>query len=56
MLNYITNNNSSIIVVEHDLIRAKEMSDRLFIISDGKLKEHLTEEKPFSAAANKEEE
>ena len=56
VLNYITNNNSSIIVVEHDLIRAKEMSDRLFIISDGKLKEHLTEEKPFSAAANKEEE
>ncbi len=45
VLNYITNNNSSIIIVEHDLIRAKEMSDRLFMISDGKLKEHLTEEK-----------
>ncbi len=56
VLNYITNNNSSIIIVEHDLIRAKEMSDRLFMISDGKLKEHLTEEKPFSMMVDKVEE
>ena len=55
VLNYITNNNSSIIIVEHDLIRAKEMSDRLFMISDGKLKEHLTEEKSISSVANEEE-
>ena len=56
VLNYITNNSSSIIIVEHDLIRAKEMSDRLFMISDGKLKEYSTKEKPFSSAANQEEE
>ena len=56
VLNYITNNKSSIIIVEHDLIRAKEISDRLFIISDGKLKEHLTKENPFSSITNQEEE
>tara|TARA_B100001115_G_scaffold138142_1_gene105625 strand:+ start:11770 stop:12531 length:762 start_codon:yes stop_codon:yes gene_type:complete len=39
VLNYISNSKASIIIVEHDLERAKQMSDRLFVISDGKLLE-----------------
>jgi len=39
VLSYISKNNASIIIVEHDIDRAREMSDRLFQISDGKLVE-----------------
>tara|TARA_B100000945_G_scaffold316668_2_gene318026 strand:- start:196 stop:786 length:591 start_codon:yes stop_codon:yes gene_type:complete len=39
VLSYISDNNASIIIVEHDIDRARKMSDRLFQISDGKLVE-----------------
>ena len=39
VLSYISQNNASIIIVEHDINRAREMSDRIFQISDGKLVE-----------------
>jgi len=55
-LNYISTTNSSIIIVEHDLIRAKEMSDRLFVISDGKLKELSPKKQLESVILNQEEE
>tara|TARA_B100001996_G_C18647633_1_gene588075 strand:- start:733 stop:1548 length:816 start_codon:yes stop_codon:yes gene_type:complete len=56
VLNYISTTNSSIIIVEHDLIRAKEMSDRLFVISDGKLKELSPKKQLESVILNQEEE
>jgi ABC-type multidrug transport system ATPase subunit len=34
MIQYVRINNSALLVVEHDLDRAKEMADRLFVIED----------------------
>ena len=35
--NYVRENNASLIVVEHDITRAKMMADRLLIIDDGRM-------------------
>mgnify|MGYP006257853495 CR=1 FL=1 len=34
---YVRENNASLIVVEHDITRAKMMADRLLIIDDGRM-------------------
>ena len=35
--NYVRESNSTLIVVEHDISRAKQMADRLLIMDDGRL-------------------
>ena len=35
--NYVRESNSTLIVVEHDIYRAKQMADRLLIMDDGRL-------------------
>ena len=35
--NYVRENNATLIVVEHDVKRAKRMADRLLILDDGRL-------------------
>jgi energy-coupling factor transporter ATP-binding protein EcfA2 len=35
--NYVRTNNATLIVVEHDITRAKRMADRLLILDDGRL-------------------
>ena len=39
VLEYIHQKTSTLLVVEHDIMRAKEMGDRLFIIKNGKISE-----------------
>ena len=39
VLEYIHQTNSALLVVEHDITRAKEMGDRLLLIKDGKILE-----------------
>lgn len=41
--NYVRTNNATLIVVEHDISRAKRMADRLLILDDGRLNPFLTE-------------
>ena len=35
--NYVRENNASLLVVEHDITRAKMMADKLLVIDDGRL-------------------
>ena len=37
VLEYVKSNDSAMILVEHDLSRAREISDRLLVIDDGRL-------------------
>ena len=39
VIEYIHQNKSTLVVVEHDISRAKEMGDRIFSIEDAKIKE-----------------
>jgi ABC-type nitrate/sulfonate/bicarbonate transport system ATPase subunit len=39
--NYVRTNNATLIVVEHDISRAKRMADRLLILDDGRLNPFL---------------
>ena len=40
---YIKSNNSALLVVEHDITRAKIMADRLLVIDDGRVNPFITE-------------
>ena len=39
VIEYIHKNKSALVVVEHDISRAKQMGDRILLIKDGKMKE-----------------
>ena len=41
--NYVRTNNATLIVVEHDITRARRMADRLLILDDGRLNPFLNE-------------
>ena len=43
VVEYIRNNNAALIVIEHDVSRAKSMADRLLVIDDGRLNPFITE-------------
>lgn len=43
--NYVKENNSALIVVEHDITRAKSMANRLLVIDDGRVNPFITEPK-----------
>lgn len=40
---YVKSNNSALLVVEHDITRAKMMADRLLVIDDGRVNPFITE-------------
>ena len=40
--NYVRENNATLIVVEHDITRAKRMADRLLVLDDGRLNPFLS--------------
>ena len=42
---YIRENNSALIVVEHDISRAKSMANRLLVIDDGRVNPFITKPK-----------
>ena len=50
--NYVRTNNATLIVVEHDISRAKRMADRLLILDDGRLNPFLNE--PVAIELNQE--
>ena len=37
VLDYVSSNEAAMILVEHDVSRAREISDRLLVIDDGRL-------------------
>ena len=41
--NYVSASGAAMILVEHDISRAKEISDRLLIIDDGRLNPFITD-------------
>ena len=43
VLEYVRSSNASMILVEHDISRAKEISDRLLVIDDGRLNPFITD-------------
>ena len=43
VLNYVRSNEAAMILVEHDVSRAREISDRLLIIDDGRLNPFITD-------------
>jgi ABC-type phosphate/phosphonate transport system ATPase subunit len=43
VVEYIRNNNAALLVVEHDISRAKSMADRLLVIDDGRINPFITE-------------
>tara|TARA_B100001113_G_scaffold333859_1_gene312064 strand:+ start:69 stop:737 length:669 start_codon:yes stop_codon:yes gene_type:complete len=43
VMNYISASGAAMILVEHDISRAKEISDRLLIIDDGRLNPFITD-------------
>ena len=45
MTNYVKENNSALIVVEHDITRAKAMANRLLVIDDGRVNPFITKPK-----------
>jgi ABC-type dipeptide/oligopeptide/nickel transport system ATPase subunit len=40
---YVRSSNAALLVVEHDITRAKMMADRLLIIDDGRINPFITE-------------
>tara|TARA_B100000214_G_scaffold375142_1_gene360230 strand:+ start:2044 stop:2766 length:723 start_codon:yes stop_codon:yes gene_type:complete len=42
-IDYMRKNNSSMLVVEHDITRAKSFADRLLVIDDGRVNPFITE-------------
>ena len=50
--NYVRTNNATLIVVEHDISRAKRMADRLLVLDDGRLNPFLNE--PVAIELNQE--
>ena len=43
VLEYVRSSNAAMILVEHDISRAKQISDRLLIIDDGRLNPFITD-------------
>ena len=43
VVDYIRSNNAALLVVEHDVSRAKSMADRLLVIDDGRINPFITE-------------
>jgi len=43
VVTYVKNNNAALLVVEHDVSRAKSMADRLLVIDDGRINPFITE-------------
>jgi energy-coupling factor transporter ATP-binding protein EcfA2 len=43
VLNYVRENDAAMILVEHDISRAREISDRLLVIDDGRLNPFITD-------------
>ena len=43
VVEYIRSNNAALLVVEHDVSRAKSMADRLLVIDDGRINPFITE-------------
>ena len=43
VLNYVRSNDAAMILVEHDVSRAREISDRLLVIDDGRLNPFITD-------------
>tara|TARA_Y100000766_G_scaffold144940_1_gene124549 strand:+ start:79 stop:747 length:669 start_codon:yes stop_codon:yes gene_type:complete len=43
VINYVSASGAALILVEHDISRAKEISDRLLIIDDGRLNPFITD-------------
>lgn len=43
VLNYVRSNEAAMILVEHDVSRAREISDRLLVIDDGRLNPFITD-------------
>ena len=43
VLDYVRSSNAAMILVEHDISRAKEISDRLLVIDDGRLNPFITD-------------
>ena len=43
VMNYVSASGAALILVEHDISRAKEISDRLLIIDDGRLNPFITD-------------
>ena len=40
---FVRSNNAALLVVEHDISRAKLMADRLLVIDDGRINPFITE-------------
>ena len=43
VLDYVRSNKAAMILVEHDVSRAREISDRLLVIDDGRLNPFITD-------------
>jgi ABC-type lipoprotein export system ATPase subunit len=43
VIEYVKSSNSALLVVEHDITRAKMMADRLLVIDDGRANPFITE-------------
>ena len=43
VLEYVRSSNAAMILVEHDISRAKQISDRLLVIDDGRLNPFITD-------------
>ena len=43
VLDYVRSNEAAMILVEHDVSRAREISDRLLVIDDGRLNPFITD-------------
>ena len=43
VLDYVRSSNAAMILVEHDISRAREISDRLLVIDDGRLNPFITD-------------
>jgi ABC-type glutathione transport system ATPase component len=43
VVNYVRNSGAALIVVEHDIARARSMADRLLVIDDGRINPFIRE-------------
>ena len=43
---YVRSSNAALLVVEHDITRAKMMADRLLVIDDGRINPFITDDGP----------
>ena len=53
ILDYVKNSKAALLVVEHDVSRAREMADHLLVIDDGRVNPFISETRTILLEAEK---